>query len=161
MRVVLREHGYRPERESGVESRLAVSNGFLGVRAARAISRGHVGILVAHIELGLVAAHVCSRPVRYAKYPTAGAGARARTRLAENSPAAGRETTAAAIRRIARASPYAGYAAWALLIEWRHRDAGRVAHVRSIRFVSLADRAIGVQLLELSVDKPAEITSKH
>ena len=45
---LLHEHGYRPERESGVESRFAVSNGFLGVRAARAISRGAMWVSWSH-----------------------------------------------------------------------------------------------------------------
>jgi trehalose/maltose hydrolase-like predicted phosphorylase len=37
---ILEERDYDPMRESGVESRFAVGNGFLGVRGARAISRG-------------------------------------------------------------------------------------------------------------------------
>jgi trehalose/maltose hydrolase-like predicted phosphorylase len=37
---ILQECDYDPMRESGVESRFAVSNGFLGVRGGRAISRG-------------------------------------------------------------------------------------------------------------------------
>src|ERR1700730_17026576 len=32
--------GFDPLRESSVESRFAISNGFLGIRAARAITRG-------------------------------------------------------------------------------------------------------------------------
>src|SRR5690348_7544195 len=37
---VLSHEGYHIQTESAVESRFAVSNGFLGVRAARAVSRG-------------------------------------------------------------------------------------------------------------------------
>src|SRR4051812_30254666 len=37
---LLVEQGYDPRRERSVESRFAVSNGFLGVRGSRAISRG-------------------------------------------------------------------------------------------------------------------------
>src|ERR1700731_1077538 len=37
---VLDADGYDPLRESSVESRFAISNGFLGIRAARAITRG-------------------------------------------------------------------------------------------------------------------------
>ena len=36
----LHAEGYDPLRESSVESRFAISNGFLGVRGARAITRG-------------------------------------------------------------------------------------------------------------------------
>src|SRR6478672_12700125 len=37
---LLREAGYHPAREPGIESRFAIGNGFLGVRGARAGSRG-------------------------------------------------------------------------------------------------------------------------
>jgi len=37
---VLVEDGYDPLRESSLESRFAISNGFLGVRGARATTRG-------------------------------------------------------------------------------------------------------------------------
>ncbi|HXC78622.1 MAG TPA: hypothetical protein VNU19_16420 [Candidatus Acidoferrum sp.] len=37
---VLDEEGYDPLRESSLESRFAISNGFLGIRAARAVTRG-------------------------------------------------------------------------------------------------------------------------
>jgi trehalose/maltose hydrolase-like predicted phosphorylase len=37
---VLHAEGYDPLRESSVESRFAISNGFMGIRAARAITRG-------------------------------------------------------------------------------------------------------------------------
>src|SRR5271154_1895147 len=37
---VLESAGYDPLREGSLESRFAISNGFLGIRAARAITRG-------------------------------------------------------------------------------------------------------------------------
>ena len=37
---LLLEHGYDPLRESDIESCFTIGNGFLGVRAARAVSRG-------------------------------------------------------------------------------------------------------------------------
>ena len=37
---VLSVDGYDPLRESSIESRFAISNGFLGIRGARAASRG-------------------------------------------------------------------------------------------------------------------------
>src|SRR5271166_6384698 len=36
----LATHGYDPLREPSIESRFAVSNGFLGVRGGRAVTRG-------------------------------------------------------------------------------------------------------------------------
>jgi len=37
---LMEEHGYDPFRECCSESRFAIGNGFLGVRGARAVSRG-------------------------------------------------------------------------------------------------------------------------
>src|SRR5271168_3437828 len=37
---VLEVDGYDPLREGSLESRFAISNGFLGIRAARAVTRG-------------------------------------------------------------------------------------------------------------------------
>ena len=45
---VLEEHGYTPLREMGIESRFAVSNGFLGVRGARSASRGSTWVSWLH-----------------------------------------------------------------------------------------------------------------
>jgi trehalose/maltose hydrolase-like predicted phosphorylase len=158
-RWLLREHGYRPERESGVESRLAVSNGFLGVRAARAISRGAMWVSWSHT-------------LSWASWPrTYVAGLFDTPNIQPPVPALVPGPDWLRIRLLLDGKTLLlrsgellehrrtlDMRRGLLLIEWRHRDAGRVAHVRSIRFVSLADRAIGVQLLELSVDKPAEIT---
>jgi trehalose/maltose hydrolase-like predicted phosphorylase len=45
---VLEEHGYDPLREASIESRFTVSNGFLGVRGARAVSRGPMWVSWLH-----------------------------------------------------------------------------------------------------------------
>src|ERR1700678_2524664 len=45
---VLVEDGYDPLRESTLESRFAISNGFLGVRGARATTRGERWVVPAH-----------------------------------------------------------------------------------------------------------------
>jgi trehalose/maltose hydrolase-like predicted phosphorylase len=157
---LLHEHGYRPERESGVESRFAVSNGFLGVRAARAISRGAMWVSWSHT-------------LSWASWPrTYVAGLFDTPNIQPPVPALVPGPDWLRIRLLLDGKPLLlrsgqllehrrtlDMRRGLLLIEWRHRDsAGRIAHVRSIRFVSLADRAIGAQLLELSVDQPVEIT---
>lgn len=45
---VLEEHGYDPLRESDIKSRFAIGNGFLGVRGARAVSRGPMWVSWMH-----------------------------------------------------------------------------------------------------------------
>ena len=45
---VLHAEGYDPLRESSVESRFAISNGFLGVRGTRAITRGARWVVPPH-----------------------------------------------------------------------------------------------------------------
>ena len=157
---LLHEYGYRPERESSVESRFAVSNGFLGVRAARAISRGAMWVSWSHT-------------LSWASWPrTYVAGLFDTPNIQPPVPALVPGPDWLRIRLLLDGKPLLlrsgqllehrrtlDMRRGLLIIEWRHRDsAGRAAHVRSIRFVSLADRAIGVQLLELSVDQPVEIT---
>ena len=131
---LLHEYGYRPERESGIESRFAVSNGFLGGVPLGRSAGALWGILVAHLELGLLAADVCGGPVRYPEHTATSPGARAWARLAENSPASGRKAATAPIRRVARSSPHPRYAARAAAHRLAPpRCAGRIAHVRSMR----------------------------
>ena len=157
---LLHEHGYRPERESGIESRFAVSNGFLGVRAARAISRGAMWVSWSHT-------------LSWASWPrTYVAGLFDIPNIQPPVPALVPGPDWLRIRLLLdgkllllRSGELLDHRRTLdmrrglLLIDWRHRDsAGRIAHVRSMRLVSLADRAIGVQLIELSVDQPAEIT---
>src|SRR5580658_6482182 len=45
---VLEAAGYDPLRESSLESRFAISNGFLGVRGTRAITRGARWVVQPH-----------------------------------------------------------------------------------------------------------------
>ena len=157
---LLHEYGYRPERESGIESRFAVSNGFLGVRAARSISRGAMWVSWSHT-------------LSWASWPrTYVAGLFDTPNIQPPVPALVPGPDWLRIRLLLDGKPLLlrsgelldhrrtlDMRRGLLLIDWRHRDAaGRIAHVRSMRLVSLADRAIGLQVVELSVDQPADIT---
>ncbi len=157
---LLQEHGYRPERESSIESRFAVSNGFLGVRAARAVSRGAMWVSWSHTLSWAswprtYVAGLFDTPNIQPPVPALVPGPDwLRIRLALDG-----KTLLLRSGELLEHRRTLDMRRGLLLIDWRHRDsAGRIAHVRSIRFVSLADRAIGVQLLELSVDKEAEIS---
>jgi trehalose/maltose hydrolase-like predicted phosphorylase len=157
---LLHEHGYRPERESGIESRFAVSNGFLGVRAARAISRGAMWVSWSHT-------------LSWASWPrTYVAGLFDTPNIQPPVPALVPGPDWLRIRLLLDGEPLLlrsgqlldhrrtlDMRRGLLLGEWRHRNrAGHTVHVRTVRLVSLAERALGLQLCQLSVDRPAEIT---
>ena len=157
---LLHEHGYRPERESGVESRFAVSNGFLGVRAARAISRGAMWVSWSHT-------------LSWASWPrTYVAGLFDTPNIQPPVPALVPGPDWLRIRLLVDGEPLVlrsgqlldhrrtlDMRRGLLLGEWRHRNrAGHTVHVQTLRLVSLAERALGLQLMQLSVDRPAEIS---
>jgi trehalose/maltose hydrolase-like predicted phosphorylase len=157
---LLHEHGYRPERESGIESRFAVSNGFLGVRAARAISRGAMWVSWSHA-------------LSWASWPrTYVAGLFDTPNIQPPVPALVPGPDWLRIRLLVDGEPLVLRSGQVLdhrrtldmrrgllLGEWRHRNrAGHTVHVRTLRLVSLVERALGLQLMQLSVDRPAEIS---
>src|SRR4051812_7923440 len=158
---LLVEQGYDPRRERSVESRFAVSNGFLGVRGSRALSRGPTWVSWAHT-------------LRWASWP--------RTYVAGLFDTPNTEPPVPAL------VPAADWLRLRLLIDgklllqrtgdllsyqrildmrrgvlitvWRQRDpSGNVIRASTLRLVSLADRAIGLQLVQLETEQGgAEIT---
>jgi trehalose/maltose hydrolase-like predicted phosphorylase len=152
---VLEEHGYNPLREASVESRFAVSNGFLGVRGARAISRGPMWVSWQHTlnwaswprtyVAGLFDTPNAEPPVP-ALVPAAD-WLRVRIQL-NGKPLLLRSGDTLSYRRIL------DMRRGALHTEWRQRQpSGVVVLVRTLRMVSLAERAIGLQLLHLEVEQ--------
>jgi trehalose/maltose hydrolase-like predicted phosphorylase len=154
------EPRYDPIRESGVESRLTVSNGFLGIRAARAISRGPMWVSWSHTLSWAswprtYVAGLFDTPNTQPPVPALVPGPDwLRLRLfLDGQPVLLRSGKLLEHRRTL------DMRRGLLSSDWRHSDgAGRIAHIRSIRFVSLAERAMGLQLLELSVDQRVEVT---
>ena len=158
---LLVEQGYDPLRESSVESRFAVSNGFLGVRGSRAISRGPTWVSWLHT-------------LRWASWP--------RTYVAGLFDTPNTEPPVPALVPVAdwlrlrvllngkallqRAGDTLGYRRildmrrGVMLTEWRQRDPGGiVVKATTLRLVSLADRALGLQLVRLEVEQgDAEVT---
>jgi len=156
---VLEEHGYTPARETGVESRFAVSNGFLGVRGARAASRGPTWVSWLH-HLSWASwprtfvAGLFDTPNTEPAVPAlVPAPDWLRFRITvDGSPLLLRSGELLAHRRtldMHRAG---------LLVEWRHRDpGGRSMRLRALRAVSLADRSLGIQLVQFEIDQPGQV----
>jgi trehalose/maltose hydrolase-like predicted phosphorylase len=152
---VLHEHGTGALRESGIESRFAVSNGFLGVRAARAVSRG------ASWPTWLPSPSWASWPRTYvaglfdtpntdppvpALVPVAD-WLRVRILLDGEALLLRRGTTLEHRRTL-------DMRRGGLLAGWRQRtESGVVALVRTLRLVSQADRALGLQFCQLVLDR--------
>jgi trehalose/maltose hydrolase-like predicted phosphorylase len=152
---ILSHEGYNLLTESAVESRLALGNGFLGMRAARSVSRGPswVGWLGYMKWASWPRCYVAglfdvpnTEPPVPALVPVAD-WSRIRI-LLDGKPLLAREgevllgTRKLDMRR------------GLLLSAWTHRTpSGITATGRELRLLSLADRAAGLQFLQLSVDR--------
>ena len=152
---LLTHEGYNVLSESAVESRLAFGNGFLGMRAARSVSRGPTWVAWLGYSrwaswprcyvAGLFDMPNTEPPVP-ALVPVAD-WSRVRI-LLDGEPLLAREgevlvgTRQLDMRR------------GLLLSSWTHRTpTGITAAGRELRLLSLADRAVGLQLLLLSLDR--------
>jgi trehalose/maltose hydrolase-like predicted phosphorylase len=152
---VLNHEGYSILSESAVESRFALGNGFLGMRAARSVSRGPTWVAwLGYIRwaswprcyvAGLFDMPNTEPPVP-ALVPVAD-WSRVRI-LLDGEPLLAREgqvllgTRTLDMRR------------GVLLSAWTHRTpAGITATGQELRLLSLADRAVGLQLLQFSLDR--------
>jgi trehalose/maltose hydrolase-like predicted phosphorylase len=157
----LEESGYNPIREAGIEARLAIGNGFLGVRGARGISRGPVWMS-------------WTQGLSWASWPrTYVAGLFDTPNTEPPVPALVPAPDWLRIRISLDGRPLrlrAGlllkhqrtldFRRGLLLSEWRQRDpTGPRAHLRTLRLVSFADRSVGLQVVQLEIDqRPAEVT---
>jgi trehalose/maltose hydrolase-like predicted phosphorylase len=154
---VLHADGYDALHEASIESRFAISNGFLGNRAVRGITRGaRSGVPARTYVAGL--------------FGTSGAG-----------PSAPGLVSAAdwlQIRILLPGGPLVHYPAdvsshrmtldlkrGALLSEFRRlkatggQDSDVAIHARTLRLVSLSDRAIGLQLIRFEIeDEEVDLT---
>ena len=159
---VLVEQSYDPLRESSIELRFTVSNGFLGVRAAREISRGPTWVSWSHT-------------LRWASWPrTYVAGLFDTPNIEPPVPALVPVPDWLRLRVLVNARVLRHHNGDSLhhqrildmrrgvmLTEWRQRDpSGIVVKVKTLRLVSMADRALGLQLVRLEVEQAgAEITA--
>ncbi len=141
---VLGVDGYDPLRERSIESRFANSNGFLGVRAGRSATAGARWVVPARTHVaGLfdTSDHTPERLVPAADWQR--------------------------IRILLPAGPLVHHPAevlshrmtldmkrGALLTDWHHvRSPDLSFRVRTLRLVSLHDRAVGLQLIQLEIER--------
>ena len=152
---VLSHEGYHVLTESAVESRFALGNGFLGMRAARSVSRGPTWLSwLGFIRwaswprcyvAGLFDIPNTEPPVP-ALVPIAD-WSRVRV-LLDGDPLLAREgAMLAGMRRL-------DLRRGVLLSSWTHRNpAGTTVTGRELRLLSRADCSAGLQLLQLSLDR--------
>ena len=145
---VLRHDGFDIETESAVESRFALGNGFLGMRAARAITRGPTWVSwLPYVKWSswprCYVAGLFDRPNTEPPIPMlvpVADWSRVRI-LLDGEPVRlgnGSEVRELDLRR------------GAVLSDIRHAN---VLTVRELRLVSQADRSLGVQLLRMVLDR--------
>ena len=152
---LLVEQGYDPMRESSIELRFTVSNGFLGVRGSRAINRGPTWVSWLHT-------------LRWASWP--------RTYVAGLFDTPNTEPPVPALvpapdwlrmrvlmdgrtvlQRAGQTQEHRrilDMRRGLMLTEWRQTDQrGASVKATTLRLVSLADRAVGLQLVRLEVEQ--------
>src|SRR5262249_10255774 len=152
---ILSHDGYDVLSESAIESRLAFGNGFLGMRAARSVSRGPtwVGWLGYSRWASWPRCYVAglfdvpnTEPPVPALVPVAG-GSGVRS-LRDGGPPLAREG------EVLFGPRNPDMRGGLLRSAWTHRPpAGITATGQELRLLSLADRAAGLQLLWLSLDR--------
>src|SRR5215468_9427945 len=152
---VLSHEGYNVLTESAFESRFAFGNGFLGMRAARSVSRGPTWVAWLGYSrwaswprcyvAGLFDVPNIEPPVP-ALVPVAD-WSRVRI-LLDGEPLLAREgQVSVGIRKL-------DLRRGLLLSVWRHRTpAGITFEGHELRLLSLADRAAGLQLMRFSIDR--------
>jgi trehalose/maltose hydrolase-like predicted phosphorylase len=138
--------GYDPLRESSLESRFAISNGFLGVRGTRAITRGARWVVPPHTYVAGL-------------FDTPGAAGAA----PELIPAA----DWLKVRILLPGGPVVhdprDWSSHRMMLDMRRgafltecRHLGRLplgVRLRTLRLVSLSERAVGLQLIQLEIDE--------
>ncbi|MBV8576573.1 MAG: glycoside hydrolase family 65 protein, partial [Acetobacteraceae bacterium] len=148
---LLTADGFDPLRENVLESRFTVSNGFLGVRATRVMSRGERWVLPPRTYVaGLFDIPSPEQPipelVAAADWLKVGVNVLGRPLV----PHPADLLSYRAILDMRRG---------VLLTGGRVREPGGPVRVRTLRLVSLSDRALGLQVVELEIEQgEVEIT---
>ncbi|MFY9642742.1 MAG: glycosyl hydrolase family 65 protein [Rhodomicrobium sp.] len=148
---ILTADGYDPLREGSIESRFAISNGFLGVRGCRSTTRGDRRIVPPRTYVaGLFDRHGGDQTAP----ELIPAADWLRVRILLPSGPLAHHPGAAPSHRMTL-----DLGRGALLSEWTLLKAPEVSmRLRTLRFVSMSERAIGMQLIQLEIeDGEAEI----
>jgi len=149
---VLEAAGYDPLREGSLESRFAISNGFLGIRGARAITRGERWVVPPHTYV----AGLFDRPGTEPAIP-------------ELIPAAGWLTVRISLSGMPLVHHPGDASSHHMTLDLRRgtllaesgllEAPGVGLRLRTLRLVSLSERALGLQLLQLEiVDGEVDVT---
>ena len=143
---VLVEDGYDPLRESSLESRFAISNGFLGVRGARATTRGSRWIVPARTYVaGLFDTGAADGAIP-ALVPAAGWLNLCLLIVGQPLAPHPGEITAHRITLDMKRG--------ALLTEWRAPEPRQLGvRMRTGRLASLSQRGIGLQLVQMEMEE--------
>ncbi|MGZ8409812.1 MAG: glycoside hydrolase family 65 protein, partial [Hyphomicrobium sp.] len=150
----LQELGYSPIREAGMEARLAIGNGFLGVRGARAVSRGPVwmsgtqGLSWASWPRIYIAGLFDIPNIEPPVPALVPAPDWLRVRISLDS-----RPLLLRAGMLLKHERTLDFRRGMLLSDWRQRDTfDRTARVRTLRLVSLANRALALQLVQLEIE---------
>lgn len=138
--------GFDPLRESSLQSRFTVSNGFLGVRGGRAISRGERGVLA---PLTFVAGLFDTSVALGSPSGLVSAADWLRVRISVSEP-----QNAPVSDDVSRRRQFLDMRRGLLISESRPESGGGlVGRLRTLRLVSLSDRAIGLQVIRFEVEE--------
>jgi trehalose/maltose hydrolase-like predicted phosphorylase len=143
---VLAVDGYEPMLESSVESRFAISNGFLGVRAARSTSRGERWVIPARTYVAGLFDRSSAKRVAQGLVPAADwLGVRI---LLPGGPLLRHPGDVSSHRMTL------DMRRGALLSESHHLPAPDLGlHIQTLRLVSMSDRAVGLQLIQMEIEQ--------
>jgi trehalose/maltose hydrolase-like predicted phosphorylase len=151
---VLTESGYDPTREAGIEARFAVGNGFLGVRGSRSVSRGPTWTTWQHTLTWAswprtYIAGLFDTPNTEPPVPALVPGHDwLRSRLWIDG-----ESLLLRFGQVLDHRRQLDMRRGMLITSWRQLlPSGRTVRVRTLRFASQADRALGGQMLWLETD---------
>src|SRR5271163_4235844 len=149
---VLEAVGYDPLREGSLESRFAISNGFLGIRGARAITRGARWVVPPHTYVAGLFDTLCTKPAIPELVPAAD-WLKVRISLS-GRPLVHHPGDASSHRMTLDLMRGALLAESGLL-----KAPGVSIRLRTLRVVSLSERAVGLQLIQLEIeDGEVEVT---
>ena len=149
---VLEAVGYDPLREGSLESRFAISNGFLGIRGARAITRGARWVVPPHTYVAGLFDTLRAKPAIPELVPAAD-WLKVRISLS-GKPLVHHPCDASSHRMILDLRRGALLAESGLL-----KIPGVGIRLRTLRLVSINERAVGLQLIQLEIeDGEVEIT---
>ncbi len=142
------EPGIVPALEHDIETRFTIGNGLLGVRGS--LEEGYAWSRARTFVAGLFDLTTTEPPV-----PALVAGPDwVRLRLLIDGEPLDLESG-----RIVRHTRMLDFRRGTLIRDWRQLDpAGQIVHVHTLRFASLADRALAVQLAQLTVAQSTNVT---